>query len=192
VVIGTALGVLVALSFASGLGLGWVTALSGAGESVAWSSPPTAVGLAVEAVGKWFGADLSIVPGVRVIALLLLAISLLVILWRSRDRDPLVGAGLAMLAVIFFAPITQPWYLIWPVACFAVTQAQARWLAGTVVFAMATILPEGTNTFRPVGHLMSFLMLIMIGWVAWRAWTWARGAEVVACPEAAAPPVPVR
>ncbi|GAA3941149.1 polyprenol phosphomannose-dependent alpha 1,6 mannosyltransferase MptB [Actinoplanes auranticolor] len=178
-VVGAALAVLVAGSFASGLGLGWLTALSGAGESVNWSSPPTAVGLAVEAAGRWFGADLGVVPAVRAVALVLLGVSLLVILWRSRDRDPLVGAGLALLAVIFFAPITQPWYLIWPLALFAVGTARARWLAGTVVFAMATILPEGTGVFRPLGVPMSFAMIVLIGWVAYRSVTWLRGRELV-------------
>ncbi|MGW4944422.1 polyprenol phosphomannose-dependent alpha 1,6 mannosyltransferase MptB [Actinoplanes sp. NPDC004185] len=178
-VVAAALVVLVAGSFASGLGLGWLTALSGAGESVNWSSPPTAVGLAVEAAGRWFGAELVVVPAVRAVALVLLGVSLLVILWRSRDRDPLVGAGLALLAVIFFAPITQPWYLIWPLALFAVGTARARWLAGTVVFAMATILPEGTGVFRPLGVPMSFAMMVLIGWVAYRTVTWLRGRELV-------------
>jgi hypothetical protein len=178
-VVGAALAVLVACSFASGLGLGWLTALSGAGESVNWSSPPTAVGLAVEAVGRWFGADLRVVPVVRAVALVLLAVSLLVILWRFRDRDPLVGAGLALLAVIFFAPITQPWYLFWPLVLFAVGTARARWLAGTIVFAMATILPEGTGVFRPLGVPMSFAMIVLIGWIVHRSVTWLRGAELV-------------
>jgi alpha-1,6-mannosyltransferase len=179
-VVVAALAVLVAASFASGLGLGWLVALSGAGESVNWSSPPTAVGLAVEAAGRWFGADLDVVPVVRAVALVLLAGSLLVILWRSRDRDPLVGAGLALLAVIFFAPITQPWYLIWPLALFAVGTARARWLAGTIVFAMATILPEGTGVFRPLGVPMSFAMIVLIGWVLHRSVAWLRGRELVA------------
>lgn len=178
-VVGAALAVLVAGSFASGLGLGWLTALSGAGESVNWSSPPTAVGLAVEAAGRWFGADLRVVPVVRAVALVLLAVSLLVILWRFRDRDPLVGAGLALLAVIFFAPITQPWYLFWPLVLFAVGTARARWLAGTIVFAMATILPEGTGVFRPLGVPMSFAMIVLIGWIVHRSVAWLRGAELV-------------
>jgi hypothetical protein len=174
-----ALGFLVAASFASGLGLGWATALSGAGESVNWSSPPTALGIVVNTVAGWFGADLDVVPGFRAVALVLLAVSLLVILWRSRDRDPLAGAGLALLAVVFFAPITQPWYLIWPLVLFAVGTARARWLAGTVVFAMATILPEGTGVFRPLGVPMSFAMIVLIGWVAYRSVTWLRGRELV-------------
>ncbi len=50
---------------------------------------------------------------------------------------------------------------------------------------------DGTHE-RPTHHAVSFLMLVMIGWVAWRAWTWMRGTEVVPYPEAAATPVSVR
>lgn len=177
-----ALGTLVALSFASGLGLGWATALSGAGESVYWTSPPTAVGIAVAAVGRWFGADIDIVPAVRVVALVLLPIVLAVILWRSRRRDPLVGAGLALLAVIFLAPITQPWYLMWPLALIAATPVRARWLAGTIVFSMFTIFPDGTGSLRPLGDPLAIAMIVLIGWVAVRSVRWLRGEEVATQP----------
>jgi hypothetical protein len=177
-----ALGFLVAASFASGLGLGWAIALSGADESVNWSSPPTALGISVETVAGWFGAHPDVVPAVRAAALVLLAASLLVILWRSRDRDPLAGAGLALLAVVFFAPIAQPWYLFWPLALFAVSTVRAGWLAGTIVVAMATILPDGTGVLRPIGVVMSFAMLVLIGWVGRRSVRWLRGVELAPYP----------
>jgi 4-amino-4-deoxy-L-arabinose transferase-like glycosyltransferase len=189
-----ALGTLVGLSFLAGLGLGWATALSGAGESVNWSSPPTAIGIAVAAAGRWVGADVDILPAVRAVALVLLPIALAVILWRSRRRDPLIGAGLALLAVIFLAPITQPWYLMWPLAVIAATPARARWLAGTIAFAMATVLPDGTGSLRPLGVPMSFAMMALIAWVALRSLRWLRGDEVVThpqpAPQSAAPVVP--
>jgi alpha-1,6-mannosyltransferase len=126
------------------------------------------------------------------VALVLLAVSLLVILWRSRDRDPLAGAGLALLAVVFFAPITQPWYLIWALALFAVSTARARWLAGTIVFSMAMIFPDGTWVLRPLGVPMAFAMLVLIGWVGWRAVRWMRGDELAPRVDAAARhPAPV-
>jgi alpha-1,6-mannosyltransferase len=177
-----ALGFLVVASFASGLGLGWATALSGADESVNWSSPPTAVGIAVDTVAGWFGAHLNTVPVFRAVALVLLAVTLLVILWRSRDRDPLAGAGLALLAIVFFAPITQPWYLFWALALFAVSTARVNWLAGTIVFAMAMIFPDGTWVLRPIGVPMSFAMVALIVWVGRRGIQWLRGAELAPYP----------
>ena len=173
-----ALGTLVALSFLSGLGLGWATALSGAGESVYWTSPPTAIGIAVDAVERGLGADLDVVPAVRAVALVLLPVVLLVIWWRSRRRDPLIGAGLALLALIFLAPITQPWYLMWPLAMLAVTPARVRWLAVTIVLWVATILPDGSSALRPLKGPMAFAMVVLVGWVAVRSVRWLRGDEV--------------
>src|SRR4051794_2872736 len=70
---GVVLGLL-AVSLVSGRGLGWVTGLSGSGVSVQWTSPPTAVGLAI----GLFGVDA--VPVTRVIGIVLLA-GVLVRLW---------------------------------------------------------------------------------------------------------------
>ena len=123
VVAGT-LGTIFGLSAVTGLGFGWVGALSNPGESESWTSPPTAVGLAVEAVGRWFGQTWNVVPIARDVALVALAVALVAILWHSRNSNQIYGAGLACLALIFMAPITQPWYLTWPLALFAATMVR--------------------------------------------------------------------
>jgi hypothetical protein len=170
-----ALGTLVISSFASGLGLGWVTALSGANKAVNWTSPMTAVGITVRAIGKWFGLQwTAAVPAARVVALILLAIALVAILWRTRRNSPFYGAALACLAVIFLAPITQPWYLMWPAVLLAATTVPATWFAGVVVFSMFTILPGGDGSFRYLQVPLSFVMTALVGWVAYRAVRWWR------------------
>jgi alpha-1,6-mannosyltransferase len=73
-------------------------------------------------------------------------------------------------------------------ALFAVSTARARWLAGTIVVAMATILPDGTGAARPLGVPMSFAMLVLIGWVCLRSVRWLRGAEIVTHPDLVASP----
>jgi hypothetical protein len=172
-----ALGTLLAFSFGSGLGVGWVTALSHAGDSIAWTSPPTAVGLTVDYLARPFGLDLHAVPVTRTIALVALPIALLAILWHSRNHNPLYGAGLAMLATIFLAPITQPWYLMWPLAMFAVTNVSARWLAGAIVVSMFTVVPDGSGINKLVQLPASFAMTALVGWTLVRAFTWLRGFE---------------
>lgn len=174
-VIGAALGTLLVVSYASGLGLGWTTALSGAGESVSWTSPPTAVGITVDAVGRWFGVELGAVPVARAAALALMLVALAGILWRSRTGDPLYGIGLAFLTVIVLAPITQPWYLLWPVALIAVTPVRARWLAGTIVASMFLILPNGDGAWKPLQVPLSFAMTALLGWLLYRGVAWTRG-----------------
>jgi alpha-1,6-mannosyltransferase len=174
-VMAAALVTLVAGSFATGLGLGWVTALSGANKARNWSSAPTAVGIAIEAAGRWFGQEWPAMPAARVVALLLLPVVLLAILWRTWRESPLYGAGLACLAVIFLAPITQPWYLMWPLVLFAATAVTARWFAGTIVFSMFTILPAGDPAFRYLIVPLSFAVTVLTGWVAYAGVRWLRG-----------------
>jgi len=154
-----------------------VTALSGANKAVTWTSPPTAVGITVTAIGKWFGLHWSAVPMARVVALILLAVALVAIVWRTRRDSPFYGAGLACLAVIFLAPITQPWYLTWPALLFAATTVPARWLDGSVVFAMFTVLPSGDGSFRYLQVPLSFAVTALVGWVAFRAVRWLRETE---------------
>jgi hypothetical protein len=176
-VIAAALATLVICSFGSGLGFGWVTALSGANKAVNWTSPMTAVGITVNAIGKWFGLDWPAVPVARVVALVLLAVALVVILWRTRRSSPFYGAALACLAVIFLAPITQPWYLTWPAALLAATTRPARWFAVTLVISMFTILPSGDGSFRYLQVPLSFAMTALVGWLAVRAVRWLREGE---------------
>ena len=173
-VVAGAVGALVALSLGSGLGFGWAVALSGAGESRSWTSPPTAVGIAVNAVARLAGADVDVVPVLRAVALGLLLVVLVVIWWRFRHGDQLAGAALACLAVIFLAPITQPWYLLWPLALLAVTVVATRWLAVAVIVSMFLILPNGDGAWKPAQVPLAFAVTGLVGWVAWRAVRWLR------------------
>ncbi|MEU7902247.1 polyprenol phosphomannose-dependent alpha 1,6 mannosyltransferase MptB [Actinoplanes sp. NPDC049118] len=173
-VVGGALAALLVLSAVSGLGLGWATALSGAGESRSWTSPSTAVGIAINAVAKWFGLQLDAVPATRSIALILMLIALVVVWWRFRRGDPLHGAALACLVVIFCAPITQPWYLFWALALFAVTTVRFRWLEIAVVAGMFLILPNGDGAWKPLQVPFAFLMTGLVVWVGRRAVKWLR------------------
>lgn len=183
-VLAAALATLLAFTFGSGLGLGWVTALAHAGDSVAWTSPATAAGQVVGYLARPFGAHVNAVPAARDVALALLPVALLAILWRCRDRDPLYGAGLALLATIFLAPITQPWYLLWPLSMFAVTTVAVRWLPVVAVVSMLTVLPDGYSLARFTQLPASFLMTAVVVGVAVRCVAFLRGRppERVAVP----------
>jgi alpha-1,6-mannosyltransferase len=176
-VMAAALATLLAFAFGSGLGLGWVTALSHAGDSVAWTSPPTSVGIAVNYLGRAVGPHLDAVPVARDVALAVLPVALLAILWRSLRSDPLYGAGLALLATIFLAPIVQPWYLLWPLAMFAATTVAVRWLAVIAIVSMLKILPDGFSVERFTQLPGSIAMTAVVIWVEVRTWAWLRGAE---------------
>jgi Glycosyltransferase family 87 len=173
-VVAGALGGLLVLSAVSGLGLGWATALSGAGESRSWTSPSTAVGIAINAAAQWFGVHIDAVPVTRLLALALMLVALVVLWWRFRRGDPLHGAALACLVVIFCAPITQPWYLFWALALLAVTTVRTRWLEIAVVASMFLILPNGDGAWKPLQVPLAFAMTGLVGWVGWRSVRWLR------------------
>ena len=175
----SALVTLVGLSYASGLGLGWIAAMSDAGNSRSWTSPPTSVGLFVHSIVRFFGPRIDFVPWARDAALLVLAASLVAILWHSRNRNPLYGGALALVALILLAPITQPWYLLWPLALVAVTMMRARWLAIAIVASMFTILPDGDGAMKPLQTPLSYVMTGLLVFIGVRFVRWLRGAEPV-------------
>ncbi|HZD98286.1 MAG TPA: polyprenol phosphomannose-dependent alpha 1,6 mannosyltransferase MptB [Micromonosporaceae bacterium] len=177
-IIGSALVTLLGLSYGLGLGtFGWITALSHAGDSVAWTSPPTAVGLTIGYLERPFGGHFDAVPACRFAALVLMPIVLLVILWHSRNHNPLYGAGLALLATIFLAPVVQAWYLVWPLSMFAVTKVRIRWFIIAITFLSCTILPDGSGLAKTLQAPMSFVVTAIVIWAFVRGLTWLRGFE---------------
>jgi hypothetical protein len=120
------------------------------------------------------GADIDVVPVLRTVALAVLLVVLVVVWWRFRHGDHLAGAALACLAVIFLAPITQPWYLLWPLALIAVTVVATRWLEVAVIVSMFLILPNGDGAWKPLQVPLAFLVTGLVGWVAWRGVRWLR------------------
>ncbi|WP_240742416.1 polyprenol phosphomannose-dependent alpha 1,6 mannosyltransferase MptB [Micromonospora zingiberis] len=85
-------GALVLTSLLSGLGLGWIGGLGSSGDTVQWTSPPTAVGMVVDYAGELAGRHLGAVPVARVVGLVLLAGFLVLLWWRTwsalRTVDP--------------------------------------------------------------------------------------------------------
>lgn len=78
-----ALAAPLAMSAFSGLGFGWIAGVARSGESVQWTSPPTAVGFAVEYAVRPFGWQPDGVPVTRTIALVVLAVILVVLWWQA-------------------------------------------------------------------------------------------------------------
>ncbi|HKE63416.1 MAG TPA: polyprenol phosphomannose-dependent alpha 1,6 mannosyltransferase MptB [Micromonosporaceae bacterium] len=177
-VMGAALGTLLVLSWGSGLGMfGWITALSHAGDSDTWTSPPTAVGLTINYLQRPFGGHFDAIPMCRLVALIVLPVALLTILWHSRNHNPLYGAGLALLTTIFLAPVVQPWYLVWPLAMFAATKARIRWYVITIAVVSCIIMPDGSGFTRYLQGPMSFVMTAIVIWTVIRGFSWLRGYE---------------
>lgn len=184
------------LSAISGRGFGSVAGLLRSGDTVAWTSPSTAVGMSVEYAGRLFGARIDAVGATRVAGVAVLAV-LLAVLWRrARRRGALGGAGLALAATVCCAPVFHPWYATWPLAVLAAAWAERptgarapagvagtaqppdggvrtgiRWLLGLCAFAATLTTPAGYNWAlytRIPGALMMTAALVVLGAVVVR------------------------
>ncbi|MBL7256409.1 polyprenol phosphomannose-dependent alpha 1,6 mannosyltransferase MptB [Actinoplanes sp. LDG1-01] len=167
-VLGGVLVGLAAASLVSGRGFGWVTALSGSGKSVQWTSPPTAVGMAIDLVGP------DAVPVTRILGIVALAVVLIRLWWNAArganwqagGRNPLLYAGYALAATVLLAPVFHPWYALWPLAILAATlHRHLNWLVVPCAVASALCLPDGYNLALAVKTQGAVAMTVFLVWI---------------------------
>ncbi|GAA2741174.1 polyprenol phosphomannose-dependent alpha 1,6 mannosyltransferase MptB [Terrabacter aerolatus] len=156
----------------TGLGFSWLNPTGTPGKNEQWTSLPTAIGIAVGAVGHVLGHDEWRETGIataRAVALVVLAL-LLVLVWLAALKPadpgpdmgsdpggaaaearlrPVRGIAWAMLAVVVLAPVFLGWYYLWLLPFFAVSLG-ARWqarleqpLAVVATVVCFATLPEG-------------------------------------------------
>jgi hypothetical protein len=150
-------------SAVTGLGLGWVDALSGTGRLVQWTSLPSGVGMAVGYLARAAGHPELFDRTVALARLLGLVTLLAVAAWcllratravrgRAADDDPaarrtvLLACAVTFAAAAVLAPVFYPWYALTPLAVAAAGLAgwsRVRWVAGTVVGLSVLVLPNG-------------------------------------------------
>lgn len=108
--------VLILLSFASGLGWGWIHAAVTPGKVISWLDPLTAVGLVLShmthAVG--LGAHRAAwTAAARAAGLIAAAAIAIVMLFRSDRRYWPEDLGVSFLALAILGPVVWPWYETW-------------------------------------------------------------------------------
>ena len=171
-VITAAGGALLAVTAASGLGLGWLAGVAHAGDLIQFTSPPTAVGMTVTYLGRPLVPGFDAVPAVRRLALGLLAV-LLIGLWlrcarRTGDAVPaaLHGAGLAFAATIALAPAVHPWYVLTPLVLIAATTRRTGLIMAAATGGAFLVLPDGGGLARfvkfPGAPLMTALIAVLL------------------------------
>jgi len=163
-VVGAALAALLAVTAVSGLGFGWVRGLSSSGSSVQWTAPSTAVGMTVELLT---GADA--VPVTRALGLAALAAVLVVLWWRTRRREALYGAGLALAFTVVLAPVFHPWYATWPLFVLAAASRRTAWFAVACLLACFLDLPDGTSLALSTRAQGAVAMTVLVGYLLFRA-----------------------
>ncbi|ADD44666.1 polyprenol phosphomannose-dependent alpha 1,6 mannosyltransferase MptB [Stackebrandtia nassauensis] len=190
-----ALAVFAVATLASGLGLGWVTALGASSKSISWLSVPTGVGITCAKIMFNIGADHLaeyMVPLWRIVGLAAAAVATVALWWRARGATPatvLAAAGWAFAAVAILGPILLSWYALPPLLLLACAEPRRRVL--TAIAAVATaltlfIFPDGHNVaaeqfFKP-GLLIDVVAAVALTVLAWRWWRAPRAATAVAEP----------
>ncbi|HEX3784208.1 MAG TPA: polyprenol phosphomannose-dependent alpha 1,6 mannosyltransferase MptB [Pseudonocardiaceae bacterium] len=152
VVTGVFVVLTVIISVGTGLGFGWVNALSNNGIVLSWESPVTAVGFLAGGLGIVLGLGNHTLTTVGVMRWLGEIISVLVairLLWSGyRGRiHPMIGLGLALGTVALLSATVQPWYLLWAIVPLAASVNNAKFRTATAVvsaaYGMVTPLPTG-------------------------------------------------
>ncbi|AXG14662.1 polyprenol phosphomannose-dependent alpha 1,6 mannosyltransferase MptB [Intrasporangium calvum] len=192
------------VSRAAGLGAAWLNPGTTPGRNEQWTSLPTAVGMAVGAVGhvlgrpEWRESGISVARGAGLVVLALV----LVLIWLAaakplaprRDRPEeaprgwegriVRAAGWAFLALIVLAPAFLGWYFLWALPLLAATDregdgspAARRWLPVVATVLCFAQLPDGYSlglTTTAVGVPIAVAALVLLLRSGLR---WARRAD---------------
>ncbi|OZD04724.1 alpha-(1-_6)-mannopyranosyltransferase A [Rhodococcus sp. 06-235-1A] len=147
-------------SLVAGVGIGWLTALSGSAKIINWLSLPTILAHLVTVGTSWF-LDLRLDPVLYVMRLLC-SIALVVILaaawwWgRKSERNAVKGILIALVATVVLSPAALPWYYSWPLAIaagFALSRTTLMVLTGLSTWLMLVFQPDGAIGLYNVVHV---------------------------------------
>ncbi|WAL68437.1 polyprenol phosphomannose-dependent alpha 1,6 mannosyltransferase MptB [Amycolatopsis cynarae] len=171
-VLGGFTGLSLAISWLTGLGLGWLGALGGSAGVHSWLAPTNQLGFLVGGLGALAGLHLtSAAISVMVrIGAVLGAIAGARLLWSiHRGRfDPVTGLGLVFSVMLIAGPVVQPWYLLWailPLAASVRSDRARRVLAGvSAVLAMALPPLGGGAAVLVEGYLVAAAFLAAFWW----------------------------
>jgi alpha-1,6-mannosyltransferase len=144
--------VFVAMSALAGVGLGWLTALTGSLRVINWLTVPTAAANVINVVLNTFGTGqfYAVIGVTRLIGVGIILVTLPLLWWRFRhdDREALTGIAWAMIVVVLFVPAALPWYYSWPLAVMApLAQSRAAMaaIAGVSTWIMVIFKPDGSH-----------------------------------------------
>jgi alpha-1,6-mannosyltransferase len=132
--------VFAACTFAAGVGLGWLPALSAPSMIVNWMSLPTAVGEFTHTLISMI-VNVPKQPFVNVTRVLggILLVYIAVQQWlaaRDGGPDAVRRAGIVLLATAVLSPAMLPWYVSWGMALLAATAWTVRGLQITVFLSV--------------------------------------------------------
>ncbi|MFD0927087.1 polyprenol phosphomannose-dependent alpha 1,6 mannosyltransferase MptB [Williamsia deligens] len=174
-IVGITLAVFAVFTVVVGHGLGWLAGLGYADRIINWLTIPTAIAHLATLVAAPFAAVP--LPGVlavtRFVGAVVLAVTLVVVWWRSRPapggggdgaddvRRAVVGVAVAMTAVLLLEPSTLPWYYSWALVVAGAAAIGRRGLAGVAaacVYLLLVFQPDDSILlYEPVSALLALV-----------------------------------
>jgi alpha-1,6-mannosyltransferase len=147
-----------AVTYAVGIGWGWVGSLLTPGSVSSWMDPATGIGDLVARIvhGVGLGGHMKTIVGVAhgtgLAAAAVVAVWLL--LHADGGISSLRAIGLTMLAVVVLGPVIQPWYFVWGVVLLAPIAAGRTRSALVVLSAVMSYLglPGGKELLAYLDH----------------------------------------
>lgn len=149
--------VFAAASALAGVGIGWLTALSGSKKIINWLSLPTVMAHIV----TWV-TPLRLESVLNNVMRPLCACALVAVLvwtwWRFRhsEREAVFGILIAFVAIVILSPAALPWYYSWPLALaagFALSTTTLQWLVGVCTWLMLVFQPDGSIGLYNLPHV---------------------------------------
>ncbi len=148
--------VFLAASLVAGVGIGWLTALSGSAKIINWLSLPTILAHIV----TWFGAvELAQVLEItRAICGAALVVILVWTWWRFKrtEAEAVLGVLIAFVGIVVLSPAALPWYYSWPLALgagFALSTTSLMLIVGVCTWLMLVFKPDGSIGLYTFWHV---------------------------------------
>lgn len=163
-------GSFVTVTAMTGLGFGWINALSVPGEVRTPLAPATMIGNTIESMVKGFGfeqAALGVFPAVRGIVGAL-GLATLVVLWVRFGRvRPVWFAAWALITMALTGPAVHAWYLLWGGTLLAVCRFGPT-VMRTVVWSSAILVSYSAidASFRNGALALGVTAVVAVLWLA--------------------------
>ncbi|QIS10906.1 alpha-(1-_6)-mannopyranosyltransferase A [Nocardia arthritidis] len=167
--------VLAVASAVAGVGLGWLSALSGSKNIINWLSLPTIMAYAVSWVTplQVIGPDSAALQTTRMLCAAALVVVLVWTWWRCRhsEREAVLGILIAFVGIVVLSPAALPWYYSWPLALaagFALSPRALMVLVGICTWLMLVFQPDGSNGLYTTWHVAAATFAAVVAAISLR------------------------
>ncbi|RDI65298.1 alpha-(1-_6)-mannopyranosyltransferase A [Nocardia pseudobrasiliensis] len=158
-------------SATAGVGIGWLTALSGSKKIINWLSLPTVLAYVITWVTPLRFE--SVLPVTRTLCAGALVAVLVWTWWRFKhsERQAVLGILIAFVAIVILSPAALPWYYSWPLALaagFALSRSTLQVLVGLCTWLMLVFQPGGSIGLYDFKHVAAATFAAVLAAVSLR------------------------